>query len=139
MEKIYSKVKPEKLLHIIWNQKDGDEGKMNYITSEEESLQAAVCIFPPKEHTFGGPHRHLSQRRETNNTQEAFVILKGEIEASLYDFDDKLIKKEILKAGDLYIYLGGGHGFKVLTPDTLFYEFKNGPYTGKDNDKTFID
>ncbi|MEK6889691.1 MAG: hypothetical protein AABW82_00725 [Nanoarchaeota archaeon] len=136
--KIYSKVNPEQLLHIIWRYNFGEPGKMNFMVPETECMQGAAGVHLPKEYTFGGPHKHLPQERSTSKTQESFVVIKGNVEIELYDIDNKTLAKEILREGDCYIYLGGGHAFRILTPESFFYEFKNGPYFGREKDKEFI-
>jgi hypothetical protein len=40
-----------------------------------------------------------------------------------------------LLSGSCMIFFSGGHALKVLEDNTLFYEFKNGPYYGHDTDK----
>lgn len=138
MEKIYSKIDSGKLLHIIWRYNDGEPGKMNFIVPEHEFMQGAAGLHLPKGHTFGGAHKHLPQKRVTDKTQESFVVVKGTVEIGVYDLDHKLLAKNILNEGDCYIYLGGGHSFNVLKDKTFIYEFKNGPYYGREKDKEFI-
>ena len=36
--------------------------------------------------------------------------------------------------GDCLILFRGGHGFKNIAKNTIFYEIKNGPYYGKGKD-----
>ena len=138
MIRIHSKNDTSALLHIIWRSSEGDKGKMNFLTPEDQCLQGAAGVSLPKDYTFGGPHKHLPQERTTNKTQESFVVIRGSIEVEMYDTDNSFIGREILNAGDCYIYLGGGHSFKILTENSLFYEIKNGPYFGREKDKTFI-
>lgn len=138
MEKIYSKINRDKLLHVIWRKNDGDKGKMNFILPEGECLQGTAATLIPCGHTFGGPHKHLPLERNTNKTQEAFIMISGSMEMILCDTDDSIIAKSVLKEGDCYFYLEGGHSFKTLEDDALFYEIKSGPYYGRDKDKTQI-
>ncbi|MSS74269.1 hypothetical protein EXS72_01375 [Candidatus Pacearchaeota archaeon] len=138
MEKIFSKIKPNQLIHIIARLGEGEPGKMNFMVSEDECLQAAAGVKFVKGHTFSGAHKHLPNKRTTYKTQEAFILVSGSVELTLYDLDHKEIAKEILNSGDCYIYLDGGHALKVLSENTSFYEIKNGPYLGRDKDKQFI-
>ena len=69
--------------------------------------------------------------------QESWVVLKGKIEVNFYDTNGLLLQSEILGAGDVSITLYGGHGYKILE-DSIAFEFKSGPYLGKDLDKKFI-
>jgi dTDP-4-dehydrorhamnose 3,5-epimerase-like enzyme len=84
------------------------------------------------------PHKHKELIRETNRTQEAWVILSGKIRAKFYDLDDSLILETVLMEGDCAIVFRAGHGFEVLEDNTILYEFKTGPYYGVEADKTFI-
>ena len=85
------------------------------------------------------PHIHLKLNRKTTITQETWIIIKGEIEVKIYDIDKSYIKKLILKKGDLFILLRGGHSMKVLKNNTEFYEIKNGPYfIGKKKDIMYL-
>ncbi len=138
MLKINSKVKPDQLIHVVTRLGEGESGKMNFMVPEEECLQAAAGVKFVNGHTFSGAHKHLPNKRTTFKTQEAFILVKGSVELTMYDLDNKEIAKEILNQGDCYIYLDGGHALKVLTDDTSFYEIKNGPYLGRDKDKEFI-
>jgi cupin fold WbuC family metalloprotein len=133
---IYSKIEPERLLHVICKSGDEGEGRTNLIP-DDNALQASLQSSCPEGHTFKGPHKHLPQGRETHNTQESWIVIKGRLEVTMYDLDDSLIGTETIGPGDFYVYLGGGHGLKVLEEGTTFYEVKNGPYQGQAKDKVF--
>lgn len=135
MEKIFSNLKSRALLHIISRRNDITEKRQD-LSPEEEFLQVA-CISMEKGKTIK-PHKHIQFYRETDITQESWLILKGSIEIVLYDLDNKIIKKSILKEGDCLITFRGGHNFVVLEDDTIIYEFKTGPYTGKGADNAPI-
>ncbi len=138
MHKIYSKVKPEQLIHVIWKMGDGESQKMNFMVPDDECLQVAAGVKFPKGHTFSGAHRHLPHHRTTQKTQEAFIVTDGSVELTMYDLDNRVMGKEVLNAGDCYVYLDGGHALKILSEMAHFYEIKNGPYLGRDKDKEFI-
>jgi len=69
--------------------------------------------------------------------QESWVIIRGQVEVTLYDLDDEVLSSYVLNPGDISITLYGGHSYRVLE-DTLAYEFKTGPYFGQALDKEFI-
>jgi hypothetical protein len=79
-------------------------------------------------------HSHLNIHRNSNITQEVWLVFSGKIEASIFDLNKKIIKKVILQRGDCLILFRGGHGFKNLSKRTIFYEIKTGPYYGKNKD-----
>jgi len=57
---------------------------------------------------------------------------------SFFDLDDSLLSTPILNPGDASFTLAGGHTYKALDEETLVYEFKTGPYYGKQTDKRSI-
>lgn len=136
MEKIYSKLKPEKLLHVI-NREEDITTQRRDLSPDEEYLQVSCFSInkgkPPR------PHKHIEQIRTTDITQESWLIIKGRIKAILYDLDDKIIREVTLKRGDCLITFRGGHDYIVLEEDTTIYEYKTGPYQGKEKDNVPID
>ena len=150
MHKIYSKVQPDKLLHICYNtyndafhdvtQLGKDVIRQDLIPSEE-FLQLAHITIKKEGHRFR-PHKHIfkSKRAEALTiAQEAWVILSGKIMATFYDLDNSIIHEEILNPGDVSITLYGGHTYESLEFNTQVLEFKTGPYEGQKLDKEFIE
>lgn len=136
MEKIYSKVKSGVLLHVI-NRKEDITTQRQDLSPEREFLQVA-CFSIGKEKK-PTPHKHLEQIRTTNITQESWLIFNGSIKIILYDLNDVVVKEEVLKSGDCLITFRGGHDFTVLEENTKIYEYKTGPYQGKEKDNVPID
>ena len=136
MEKIYSKIKPEILLHVI-NRKEEITCQRQDLSPEGEYLQ--VACFRMGENKAINPHKHLRQIKATDITQESWLVLYGKIKIVLYDLDDKIIKESLLNSGDCLVTFRGGHELIVLEEGTIIYEHKTGPYQGKEKDHTFID
>ena len=136
MEKIYSKIKPEVLLHVINREEDITTQRYD-LSPEEEGLQVA-CFLMNKNDTFKS-HKHIKQIRTTDITQESWIVIKGAVKVVLYDLDDKIIKDDVLKSGDCLITFRGGHRLIILEDDTIVYEYKTGPYQGPEKDRIFID
>jgi hypothetical protein len=136
MEKIFSKVEPNKLLHIIVRLKD-IEGR-NEIVPEDNFIQCATLKME-KGKTFP-PHKHITKERtyQEQIAQESWVVIKGSVKCIFYDIDDTEIATPILEAGDASFTLYGGHTYKILEDDTIVYEYKTGPYEGQKLDKTFL-
>ena len=132
---IYSKVKPDLLLLAV-NRNDEIKEKRTDLCPENEYLQISTKII--EKDTEFKPHKHNKLDRQTDITQEAWIILTGAIEASFWDIDDTIIYKTVLKSGDCAVVFYAGHSFKVLEDKTTLYEVKNGPYYGVEKDKTFI-
>ena len=135
MEKIFSKVNPKILLHVVHKKEDFSEPRFD-LSSEEEYIQARSIFFSRNEEVKA--HKHLEIDKVGKLTQEVLVIIGGELEANYYDVDNSFIKKIILKDGDCSVTFRGGHSFKALTDNTKLYEIKNGPYYGKEKDKVGI-
>ena len=131
MEKIYSRIKPEMLLHVINREEDITTQRQD-LSPEEEYLQ--VACFSVDKGKSPRPHKHIEQIRTTDITQESWLIIRGRIKAILYDLDDKIIREVVLKQGDCLITFRGGHDYIVLEEDTVIYEYKTGPYQGKEKD-----
>jgi len=136
MKKIYSKVEPNKLLHIIVRKDDLVKGRTE-VVSEEHFIQCALLNME-KDKTFK-PHRHIWKNRTRDViAQESWVVIQGKVKCTFFDIDDNIIEEPILEAGDASFTLEGGHTYTILEDDTLVYEYKTGPYEGQELDKVFI-
>ena len=128
----------EEILHIIYARTDLENiGNRCDISEDKEFLQLAALKIK-KDHKFKG-HKHLRLVRETDITQECWIVVKGTVKTFHYDEEDNLLEENILQAGDATITFRGGHNYQSLKEDTLVYEIKTGPYMGQAKDKTFID
>jgi len=136
MEKIYSKIEKDKLLHII-NRLDDINGRDD-VVPEDNFIQCATLKMN-KGKTFP-PHKHIVKNRHYTEqiAQESWVVIRGSVKCILYDLDDTIIATPIIKAGDASFTLYGGHTYEILEEDTIVYEYKTGPYEGQSLDKTFI-
>ena len=137
MEKIYSKIDPEKLLHIIVRKEDMKSGRVD-IVPEEHFIQCSMLNLK-KNKTFR-PHKHIWKERTHNLiAQESWVVIQGSVQCFFYDIDNTVIETPVLHTGDSSFTLEGGHNYLILEDDTLVYEYKTGPYEGQEFDKTFIE
>jgi cupin fold WbuC family metalloprotein len=136
MEKIYSKVESDKLLHIIVRKQDLKPGRTE-VVSEEHFIQCALLNMK-KDKTFK-PHKHIWKNRTRDViAQESWIVVQGKVKCTFFDIDDNVIAEPILESGDASFTLEGGHTYTILEDDTLVYEYKTGPYEGQENDKVFI-
>ena len=126
------------LLQIInrHSTEETNTGRIN-LSPENELLQ--VSIKNEADRNYYRPHYHLEQERITTETQESWIVIKGSIEAEIYDYDNELLSKEILGPSDCVITFRGGHSYRVLEEGTVVYEIKNGPYYGQTKDKEWLD
>ena len=129
---IYSKVESKKVLSSILRFKDIKD-KRTDISPDTEFLQTSGRVLNKD---FKVPaHKHNFLKRETNLTQEVWVVLRGKILARFYDLDDSFIYETIRTSGGCAAIFRGGHERSVLEDETYFYEIKNGPYYGVEKDK----
>lgn len=136
MEKIYSKVQPEKLLHLIVRKQDLTLGRQDLI-SEEHFIQCSALNMESGK-TFK-PHKHIWKERTRNViAQESWIVIQGSVKCIFYDLDDQILATPILYPGDASFTLEGGHNYEIQEDNTLVYEYKTGPYEGQALDKTFI-
>jgi cupin fold WbuC family metalloprotein len=136
MENIYSKVDPNKLLHVIVRKEDLTKGRIE-VVPENNFIQCALLNMDEGK-TFK-PHRHIWKERTRNViAQESWIVIQGSVRCTFYDIDDNIIAEPVLYPGDASFTLEGGHTYTILENDTLVYEYKTGPYEGQSLDKKFI-
>lgn len=85
--------------------------------------------------TYVRPHRHAPGRFEL------FVLLDGAAAVLAFDDAGTVIDRELLQVtGTRVVEIPGGtwHGLVALSPDTVLFEVKPGPYEPQ-NDKQFAD
>jgi len=100
-------------------------GQTTFITPPEFKQQVGFIVYPA-----GGEvkrHLHLPLERHLVGTSEVLVLQKGHCLADIYNDDRQLVATRELKAGDVMLMVGGGHGFRILE-DTVFLEIKQGPF-----------
>lgn len=136
MEKIYSKVKPDLLLHAIFRKEDFKDGRQDLIDSDEFLQCAALQL---KAGTTFRPHKHNGRWREwLVIAQESWHLLSGKVQCHFYDMDNSIISEPILNSGDSSFTFSCGHNYTILEDATIL-EYKTGKYEGQQIDKTFID
>lgn len=140
MELFYSKVQPDKLLHIVrrFSSLVFQEDQRVELVKPDNFIQCAALKMK-KGVTFR-PHKHIT--REVTDldriAQESWIVLDGKVKCIFYDLDDTILATPILEEGDISFTLAGGHTYQILE-DSYVYEMKTGKYLGQEYDKTFID
>ena len=135
-----SKIKPNKILHIIF--KKSDFKKMNEdsrkdLIEPDQFIQLSTMKLK-KGQSFK-PHFHIWKNGEEKIiAQESWVVISGSVKCRFYDLDQKIISEPILEKGDCSVTLEGGHTYTILEENTCVYEFKTGPYKGQKFDKEFL-
>lgn len=138
MEKIYSKLEKDKLLHIVVRKSDFKDQTREDLVPEENFIQCAKLHMD--EGKSFRPHKHIKNKRtyEDKIAQESWVVIQGSVKCYFYDIDDTLLETPVLKPGDASFTLEGGHTYEILEDNTFVYEYKTGPYEGQSADKVFI-
>ena len=136
MIEYYSKIEPNKLLHVVVRKEDLKPGRKDIIP-EEHFIQCSHLNME-KGKTFR-PHKHIFKNRTRDViAQESWIVIQGKVKCIFYDLDDTILVEPILNHGDASFTLEGGHNYEILEDNTLVYEYKTGPYEGQALDKTFI-
>lgn len=140
MEKIYSKVDPTILLHIVRRIEDVENQESFRVDIVEPENFIQCSSLKMNEGKTFKPHKHIwKERTENKIAQESWIVIRGSVKCIFYDIDDTIIAEPILRAGDASFTLEGGHNYLILENDTIVYEYKTGPYEGQTLDKTFIE
>ena len=137
MEKFFSKIKPDLLLHIVFRLEDFKTGRFDIIDPDNFLQCAAIKLI--KGQTFK-PHKHIENMVTDydRKAQESWFVVKGKIQCTLYDIDDTILAQPYIKAGDASFTLHGGHTYTCIEDDSLVLEYKTGKYFGQAKDKVFI-
>lgn len=111
----------------------GDEKNgVDFFTPPESSLQLASMRH--KAGSVISAHYHNKITRQVSYTQEVLIIRRGSLRVDFYDNQQNYVKSRILKAGEVVLLVGGGHGFEALE-ELEMIEVKQGPFMGEE-DKT---
>lgn len=105
-----------------------------FLTPAEFKQQVGFVVYPA-----GGViarHVHVALERRLVGTSEVILVRSGRCELDVYDDDRTLVATRELRAGDVMLMVGGGHGFRILE-DTVLLEVKQGPYTGLEEKALF--
>ena len=139
MQKIYSKIQPNKLLHIVHRLTDVINRKQQRLDLIDEDQFIQCSSLKMNKGTTFRAHQHIWKNGETDViAQESWCIILGSVKCFFYDLDGKLLTTTNLYVGDVSFTLEGGHNYEILEDDTIVYEYKTGPYQGQLLDKEFL-
>ena len=105
------------------------------LTGDSEFLQVVAWGHYEKG-KYLQDHWHNEFARSAMRTYEAVYVVKGAIEARIFDLNRVPVETLVVKQGEMLILLESAHGYTILEEDTTVFEFKNGPFLGADKDKT---
>lgn len=98
---------------------------IKFLSPNEFSLQLGHMRRPAGYQVV--PHTHNPVVRTTTGTQEVLFLKKGVIRIDFYTVDQEYVESREMRAGDLILLAGAGHGIDVIEEATIV-EVKNGPF-----------
>jgi len=138
IQKIYSKIEPNLLLHQVIRREVFEEAKFRINACDNSQLLQLAILNLSKDQTFK-PHRHIYRHvNEDQIPQECWVIISGKVMVYYWDIDNAKIGEYELHIGDITMTFEGGHTYKSLEDNTKVYEIKASKYYGVEKDKIFI-
>jgi len=106
---------------------------LSFYTGDGEFLQVGTWRYG--EGKVLAAHNHNRAPRQSDRTQEFIWVAKGSLKAQVFDESDGLVAELQLGANEGVVFLAGGHGYHITSPDTVVIEVKNGPYPGAEADR----
>lgn len=114
-----------------------NESGLTFLTERSNSFQVGFHNVEK-----GKRYRaHISRpfkKLEDFNPSKIYYVKKGKAGADIYNKDAQKVHYVTLEAGDLILFISGGHGLDVLENAEII-EIKQGPYRGNEEDKTFLE
>jgi len=120
-----------KIFALVFDLSSLKEGSFP-VTNPAWSLQ--LLLMKRKKGHVVAKHAHKKIRKFSQQPQEAIVVVRGAIQASIFDRKGKLIAKKNISVGQCLLIVDGAHEVRV-TKNALLYAFKDGPYV---DDKIFL-
>lgn len=109
--------------------------KNGAISFTEEYLPLQLLAHRNKKGDKIDLHFHKAKKRIINQLNECLILQKGRIRLRLFDKRGALLKSLLLRTGDIFLLISGGHSIEFLD-DADMVEIKNGPFL---DDKVFLD
>jgi hypothetical protein len=108
---------------------------VTFFTDDHAPQQVANINHP--EGYVVPPHVHNPRVRQVSRTDEVLIIRIGVVAVDFYTSQGVLVCTRELLRGDVCVLQGGGHGLRMIT-GAEFWEVKQGPYAGKEQDKRML-
>ena len=139
MNEIYSNISGE-LLHLVYriDELTQNSKQRQDLVASDNFIQLSFLNLSNNQSFPAHAHLNRIANFEDYIAQESWIVLKGEIEVKFFDLDDTFISKTVLSSGDCSITLKGGHEYSAISENAAVYEYKNGPYLGREIDKRII-
>ncbi len=108
----------------------------SFPTSENQSFQ--LGLWSIKDKKIYDKHIHKDLSRNIQNTSEFLFVLQGKLTINVYSEDNKFVETILLGPNESFLQFVGGHEI-IAESETKFFEIKQGPYLGKDADKSLVE
>lgn len=119
------------LFALLLDLSDAQEGTSP--ASEHSWSLQTLLMRRPSGHVVR-KHMHEILTKTSEQPMEALVVIRGAVEARIFDRIGKLAGTTNVAAGQCLLIVDGAHEI-TFTEDTIAYEFKPGPYK---EDKIFL-
>jgi hypothetical protein len=106
---------------------------LSFFSEERDFLQVGAWRYEAGKEL--ATHNHNTVERAIDRTQEFLFVVQGKAKAFIHDENDQIIDTLELNAHEGLILFAGGHGYEIMTDDTVVIETKNGPYPGAEADR----
>ena len=103
------------------------------LTNDNEFLQVVAWGHYEKG-KYLQDHWHNEFDRSAMRTYEAVYVVKGAIEARLFDLELNPVETLVVKQGEMLILLESAHGYTILEDDTTVLDIKNGNFNPNDRE-----
>ncbi len=107
---------------------------VRFATENEDPLQ--VGIFERDKGYEVPAHRHNGRALTLTDVGEFLWVQSGSMRIEVFDEEWNVLDTWTARSGDCIVLLRGGHAISMLEPTRLL-EVKQGPYPGKEREKTF--
>src|SRR3989344_6342512 len=114
--------KKKELLALILDVSDMQEGSFG-VTEPSWSLQ--VLMMKRRAGHVVRKHMHKKIRKSTKQPMEALVVIRGAVQASIFDRKGILAAKKRVSAGQCLLIVDGAHEV-AIQKNALMYAFKDG-------------
>lgn len=121
------------LLATIIKFNDIKENRVFHTTLNEEFQ---IGTFKYKKNKEIKRHIHRKNMRNIERTSEAIVVLEGKLRIGVFDKNRNKINEIELVEKDSVVFHSGGHAVDVIK-DSIFIEFKQGPYNEQEDKIVF--
>ena len=106
---------------------------LNFFSQDEDFIQVGVWGHYEKDKELKA-HIHNTVERMANRTYETLYVIKGALEAVIYDMDEVPVETLPVRQGEILVLLESGHGYFIKADGTTVLEVKTGPYLGAKTD-----